>query len=40
MADKLMIITINPSVDDNEWLKRLCTQLNQPIKFSKNFESC
>ena len=28
----MMIYKINPSVDYNMWLKRLDTQLNEPIK--------
>ena len=30
MADKLLIHKIIPSVDQNKWLKRLNTQLNEP----------
>ena len=28
------------SVDFNKWLKRLDTQLNQPIKLNKKKQSC
>ena len=31
-----MIIKINPSVDYNQWLNRLNSQLNEPIKNFKN----
>ena len=47
MADEFMYIPnddtqITPSVDNNKWLKRLDTQLNEPTKskFTKSPQSC